>query len=75
MLVENNTNYDWWSLGTALVLALAALVLVFSVIPEMASQEMTSELTPEVASAPAPLYPVPYRGAPQNGRIGVAEAR
>jgi len=78
MSFKTRTDSAWWSVATAVVLTIAVALTLFSTVPQMASNDLTAQMTPEVAEAPtrtqaSPLT-VPFRKAHPNEQIGVAES-
>ncbi len=76
MPVSDRANYDWWVVATTVVLAIAVTLVVFSTLPEMASNDLTAQMTPEVTKPPmrsqqgSPVVPL----GEQTARIGVGES-
>jgi hypothetical protein len=60
------------------VLTIAAALALFSTMPQMASNDLTAQMTPQVSEAPmgsqAGLLAVPFRRALPREQIGVAGA-
>ena len=69
MLVSKK-SFDWWAVGTTAALVIAVALLAFSMIPEMVSNDLTAQMTPEMTE---PSRPHPPWVTPRVGRIGVAE--
>jgi len=76
MSSKTRTDNPWWSLATAVVLTIAAALALFSTVPQMASNDLTAQMTPQVSEAPmrsqASSLVVPFRGALPREQIGVA---
>ncbi len=73
----SSSNYDGWAVGTTIVLVIAVTLVVFSMLPQMASNDLTAQMTPEVTEPPMASQqssPLAYfRGAPERRPIGIAE--
>ncbi len=50
--MPTKARYDWWSVATMVILTIAVALLVFSVLPQMVSNDLTAELTPDVTRVP-----------------------
>jgi hypothetical protein len=71
------TESPWWSIGTAITLAIAVALVLFSTVPQMVSNDLTAQMTPEVSEPAMVTQPrspaVSFRGAPKP-QVGVVES-